>query len=222
MSKAECDYRRLSFVHRHPLWAVGPRPGFACGVPWQHVSGCHTVAGAGIFVQAGVNNIVLCWARSFAHVFTEAADVAAPSHRDARSLALPRLYGVSDHSRQAISVGGRSLIRASLSVSDAKGVGRVPGMPHRAGTLGSICARPRGFEVLQVLIATVQGIMRGAILAIPIYFGVGQVGRARGAVILELAVANAEGPAGVLVVDAARVVVLLAHQVRKQITAWTR
>lgn len=42
----------------------------------------------------------------FAHVFTEAADVAAPSHRDAGSLALARLYGVSDHSRQAISVGG--------------------------------------------------------------------------------------------------------------------
>ena len=201
------------------LGIVRARSGLERRVAGHDVPAEHAVVRLLRLVLARRHDVVVARSGRLLQVLVEAADLGATGQGVGGRLLLAALNGLAEHAGQRVVVGRRRVVRAAVLVSRAEGVGGllVEGDLHDLLVLGLVVARSGRVEVVLVGVARVERVGGRAVLALAGYARIRVVGRARAALVLELAALEAERVGGALVVHTARVVRVDANEARQAV-----
>lgn len=192
MTDSEGEFRHLLFVCPDILWGVSTGSWLAGGISRHDVSAGHTVQRSFILVNAGISSIISSWSRGLGEILMKSSLLLPPRHGEDGGLRFSTLLGGSQHWSQCVVVGSRCVVCPPVPVTSSEAVGGVAEVSCRSRALGAVGTRARHFKHGSVLLAAVQGVVRGSIISVPVDLGVGVIARARAAVIPEFSVANTE------------------------------
>lgn len=201
------------------FWGVCTWSRFGCGISRHDITTCHTVMGGLVLVQAGISSIIGSRPRGLLQVLVETSSLTPTSHGILRCLAFQTLHSVSEHVRQGIAVSSRCIVSPPVSVSCAKAISRGLLTGGWACILGLVGTWSWCFKHGTILGAGVQGVLRGAILAITVDFDIRVIAWSWAAVILVFSMADTKWVSCSFVVNAAGIMGLLSHQTREGV-AW--